>query len=167
MKKRFLLLFLLLGVSLFLTGCGNKESVTGTTSENQNKPSVAKETKVNYGERSIAPSSVEKIQVFLFHATQRCTTCIAIGRLAGETVNERFQSEVKSGKIEFREVNIDQPENKELANKFKASGSALYINTIADGEDNIAQDTKVWQLTTNQDAFKDYLAGKINTILGL
>lgn len=41
---------------------------------------------------SIAPiTKADKVEVFLFHATQRCTTCIAIGRLAGETVNEYFQ----------------------------------------------------------------------------
>jgi len=110
--------------------------------------------------------SADKVQVFLFHATQRCSTCIAIGKLAGETVNERFQEELKSGKIEFREVNIDLPENKELARKFQASGSALFLNSINNGEDHIAQDIKVWQLTGNPTAFKNYLENKINTLFG-
>jgi thiol-disulfide isomerase/thioredoxin len=111
-------------------------------------------------------AQADKVQVFLFHATRRCSTCIAIGRLAGETVNERFQNELKSGQIEFREVNIDLPENKELAQKFQASGSALYLNAIKDGVDNIGQDTKVWSLVGNTEKFKDYLEGRIINLLG-
>jgi len=111
-------------------------------------------------------SQTNKVQVFLFHATMRCPTCIAIGRFTGETVNERFQSELKSGQVEFREINIDLPENKELAQKFQASGSALYLNAIRDGADNIEQDIKVWSLVGNTAQFKDYLENKINNLLG-
>ena len=107
----------------------------------------------------------EKIQVFLFHPTQRCITCITIGKYAKETVEQKFPAELLSGKIEFREINIDLPENKELATKFKATGSSLFINPIVDGEDNIQQDTQVWRLTSNEQAFISYLSDKINTLL--
>jgi len=115
---------------------------------------------------SIAVAPAQKVEVFLFHRTQRCTTCIAIGKLSGQTVQERFGPEVLSGKIVFREVNIDEPENKALAEKFKASGSSLFINAIRSGNDNIQEDVNVWRLTGDQDAFKNYLAGKINDLLG-
>jgi len=109
-----------------------------------------------------------KIQVFLFHATQRCSTCIRIGRLTQATIEERFAEELKSEKIEFREINIDLPENKALVEKFQAGGSALYINAIKNGQDNIAEDTTVWQLAPGYEIkFKDYLANKLNTILGM
>lgn len=111
-------------------------------------------------------SQVDKVQVFLFHATMRCPTCIAIGRLAGETVNERFKEELKSGRIEFKEINIDLPENKELAQKFQVVGSALYINTIKDGADNIEQDIRVWSLVNDGLQFKDYLEGRVNNLFG-
>jgi hypothetical protein len=164
MKKNILLFFLLLAGPLLLAGCGSNQS-----SANADQPSntVKQETSPN---ASLPMSSKEtvadKVQVFLFHSTQRCPTCIAIGKLAGETVNERFQDELKSGRIEFREVNIDLSENKELAKKFQASGSALFLNSINTEGDHIAQDTKVWQLTGNPSAFKDYLEDKINTLLG-
>lgn len=107
----------------------------------------------------------EKIQVFLFHPTQRCITCITIGKYAKETVEQKFSEEVKSGKIEFREINIDLPENKELAAKFKVTGSSLFINPIINGKDNIQLDTQVWRLTSNEQAFISYLSDKINTLL--
>ena len=115
---------------------------------------------------TVPATKADKIEVFLFHATQRCTTCIAIGRLAGETVNEFFQPEIRDGRIEFREINIDLPENKDLANKFRASGSALFINAITNGKDNITEDVNVWRLTQNETQFKKYLKDKIDSLLG-
>jgi len=117
-------------------------------------------------QNTIPTTKADKVEVFLFHATQRCTTCISIGRLAGETVNEYFQPEIKSGKIEFREINIDLPENKELATKFQASGSSLFLNAISNGQDNIAEDVNVWRLTQNETQFKSYLKEKIDNLLG-
>ena len=107
----------------------------------------------------------EKIQVFLFYNTQRCYSCITIGKYAKETVEQKFPEELKSGKIEFREINIDLPENKEVATKFKAAGSSLFINPIVDGQDNIKEDTQVWRLVSNEQRFISYLSDKIKTLL--
>jgi len=108
----------------------------------------------------------QKIQVFLFHETQRCYSCITIGKFAKETVEQKFSEELKSGKIEFREINIDLPENKEIAEKFKATGSLLFINSIVDGEDSIQNDVRVWQLVSNRQAFMNYLSDKLKGMLG-
>jgi hypothetical protein len=109
--------------------------------------------------------SAEKVQVFLFHATKRCPTCIAIGKYVKETVEQKFPAELLSGKIEFREINIDLSENKELANKFKATGSALFLNAIVDGKDNMHQDVQVWRLTSNEQGFVSYLSDEIKKLL--
>lgn len=127
---------------------------------------VSSEPKKNTNNMSIAVAPAQKVEVFLFHRTQRCATCIAIGKLSGQTVEEKFGPEVLGGKVVFREVNIDEPQNKELAEKFQASGSALFINAIRDGSDNIQEDANVWRLARDQAAFKNYLAGKINNLLG-
>lgn len=88
-----------------------------------------------------------------------------MGKYTKETVEKNFQLELKSGKIEFREINVDLPENREIAAKFKATGSSLFINTITDGKDNIRQDVQVWRLLGNPPAFSNYLSAKIKTLL--
>lgn len=108
----------------------------------------------------------DRVEVFMFHATSRCATCIAIGQLTGATVNEYFSDEIASGKMEFREVNVDLPENKELAEKFQASGSSLKINAIYDNKDHISEDVTVWRLASNDVQFKNYLKDKLDNILG-
>jgi len=129
---------------------------TASTKENNISKTIKKDIKT---------IPAEKIQIFLFYATQRCTSCTTIGKYVKETIEQKFPEELKSGKIEFREINSDLPENKELATKFKATGSALFINSIIAGKDNIKVDTQVWKLISNEQSFISYLSDKINTIL--
>lgn len=150
---------------LLISGCGNQKNSESFVKKEQ-PVSSARVSGQNPNPMSSKELVADKVQVFLFHATKRCSTCIAIGKLAAETVNERFQDELKSGKIEFREVNIDLPQNKELTEKFQAGGSALYLNAVRGLQDNIEQDAKVWRLTGNPVAFKDYLEDRINILLG-
>ncbi|MDD4290365.1 MAG: nitrophenyl compound nitroreductase subunit ArsF family protein [Patescibacteria group bacterium] len=147
-KKIFIISILVISI-IILSGCTSNTAQTNDTKTNINKNKPA-----------------EKIQVFYFHATQRCFSCITLEKFSKETVEEYFQPELESGKIEFREINIDLPENKELANKFQASGSALFINTIIDGKDNIQEEVTVWRLIGNENQFKIYLKGKLNNLLG-
>lgn len=111
------------------------------------------------------PSGSEKIEVFVFHATQRCISCINIGKYAKATIEEKFPEELKSGKITFREVNIDLVENRQLAKDYKVSGSALLINVIKDGKDNHEEDTTVWRLVTNEVQMKSYFEAKLRKLL--
>lgn len=151
--------YLLYGVALvFAIGLVYMSSSTNKVASEQK--SIIKTAEV----QNFKPA--EKIQVFLFHATQRCITCITIGKYAKETVEQKFPEELKSGKIEFREINIDLPENKEIANKFKATGSSLFINPIVEGRDNIQVDTQVWRLVSNEQNFIKYLSEKLQGFLG-
>ncbi len=70
------------------------------------------------------------IEVFDFHTTNRCITCKAIEANTQYTLETYFAKELKDGKITFKVVNIDEDENYELAKKFKASGTSLFLNVI-------------------------------------
>lgn len=138
---------------VYISVSSNKKTDSGVQ-ESDSKTAEVQKTK-----------PAEKIQVFLFHATQRCITCVNIGKYAKETLEQKFPEELNSGKIEFREINIDLPENKELATKFKATSSAFFINPIIEGKDNIKEDTQVWRLTSNEQSFVSYLSDKLNAML--
>ena len=162
MNKKVLIFPLLIFGLFIISGCSNDDKTyyfkeDGTVTDV--KPSESEKT-------SIDRISVDKIQVYTFHATARCATCIAIGKLSKETVEEYYQDELKSGKIEVREINIDLLENKELAKKFQASGSSLKINAIYEGQDHISEDVNVWRLTSDETQFKNYLKNKIDALLG-
>lgn len=115
---------------------------------------------------SIMISSADKVEVFVFHRAQRCISCVMMGDLAEKTVIEGFGKELSDGRIEFREINVDDPKNRELSVKFRAAGSSLFINAIRGETEDIQEDIAVWRLLGNEFAFKDYLASKINGLLG-
>ncbi len=124
-----------------------------------------KNEQVNYSVIDIKLPKVEKIEVFLFHNTQRCISCINIGKFTKQTIDNNFSEELNLGKIVFREINIDFPENYQLAEKFQASGSSLFVNTIRNGNDYIEQDLKVWRLVGDEVKFESYFKEKIENIL--
>lgn len=118
--------------------------------------------------RQLSSSNQEsdiKLEVFYFHRTQRCSTCRAIGRLTGELIKERFYDKLSNGSIIFREINVELPENRELANKFQANGPSLFFNVIKDGKESIVSESAIWRYTGNEDRFKGFLETRINELL--
>ncbi len=144
-----------LGVIMIMTKNNNRQSGASVAGEIVNKTQI-----------SDVKSSADKIEIYYFHRTQRCYSCNTLSQYVQETIEQKFSEEIKNGKIEFREINVDLPENKEVALKFQASGSSLFINTIRDKRDDINQDTDVWRLLSNKSQFENYLTNKINLLLG-
>lgn len=69
----------------------------------------------------------EEVEVLYFHGKQRCATCMAIEKNARNAVNTQLASEVKSGKVVFRTIDISQEENQELAEKYQITWSSLFV----------------------------------------
>ena len=120
---------------------------------------------VNKTQTQSIKNSADKIEVYYFHRTQRCYSCNILSQYVKETIEQKFSEEIKNGKIDFREINVDLSENKDVARKFQASGSSLFINAIRNEKDDISQDTNVWRLLGNKSQFQNYLTNKINSLL--
>lgn len=120
------------------------------------------------GNTSIASMSVmpvEKIEVVNFFGTQRCASCLTLGNFTKKTLEEKFSSELESGKIVFKEINGELPENKNTVIKYQARGSSLFINAIRGEKDNITEDVTVWRLVNSEEQFVAYLENKLNSML--
>ncbi|MDD1683933.1 MAG: nitrophenyl compound nitroreductase subunit ArsF family protein [Methanoregula sp.] len=104
-----------------------------------------------------ANSTVERVEVFHFHGNRQCASCIAVGDLAERTVNASFGTELASGRLVFAHVNYDLPENAALAAKFNVTGSSLWIGVYDANGFHKEQDTRVWSLISNEEAYRSYL----------
>jgi len=147
MLKKLSSIFLLVLFALTLAGCGQPDA-------NQTAGS------------SSAGLAADKIEVIHFHAAQQCWSCITVGEYALQTIKEKFPEEYQDGRITYQDINGELPANRDLVTKYQASGSALFINTIRNGQDNIEEDTTVWRLVNNETNFVNYFASKLRTILG-
>lgn len=160
MNNKFLIISALFCV-IVLTGCGQpntSETDTNTIPEAQNSANM-----------SVMPIVVKKadtIEVVHFHGTQQCWSCITVGEYALKTIQERFPKEYKSGKIVFREINGELPENRDIVIKYQARGSSLFVNAITDGVDSIKEDVTVWRLVSDENNFMNYFESKLKELLG-
>lgn len=103
MKKIVILMTLCLG--LFACGGGNRKTQKSSDSDN----------------------TKDRIEVLYFHGKQRCATCMAIEQRTRETLEGQFADELKKGSLVFRVIDISQPENEALADKYEVTWSSLYV----------------------------------------
>lgn len=110
--------------------------------------------------------NISKIEVIDFHSTHRCVTCKAIEANTKFTLDTYFSEYMKDVKITFQVINIDEKENEKLAEKFEASGTALFLNVIKDGEEKHVDLTEfAFMEGNNQDIFSKELKDKIENEL--
>lgn len=110
-------------------------------------------------------ASVEKIEIVDFHSNRRCFSCQTIEQFAQATLVEFFSEEMQEGKITFQSINVEEAGNEEIVQQYQARGSSLFINVIRNGENNISEETKVWQLVRDEEAYKKYFQEKIANLL--
>lgn len=114
-------------------------------------------------EQSKSLTSKNKIEVIDFHSTHRCMTCNAIEANTEYTLNTYFKEELKSGKITFHSINVDEEENYEMAEKYEASGTSLFLNIVIDGsETKINLTNFAFSKGKNKEEFSEALKAKID-----
>lgn len=176
--KKFLILPLFILLVITMTGCGNQTSQTSdqtneTSNQTASKNQAAKTANASQSENSndypmsSAETVADKLEVYYFHSTARCVSCRTIGQYVKETMEQNYSQQIAEGKIDYREINVEESENFDIASKFRASGSSLKINKIIGEQDNIEEDKMVWRLMGDEDKFKSYLITKIDSYLGL
>lgn len=106
-------------------------------------------------------STVEKVEVYHFHATRQCYSCITLGAYAEETVNTYFGPEVASGKVVFAHVNIDLPENRDIVDRYGPTGSSLFIGVYDKDGFHKEENVNVWFKIGDKDDYLAYLKGVI------
>ena len=147
--RRFFALFSLLLIVAFSTGCigsSNSSSTGNAQAESGASPAV----------------SIDKLEVYHFHGTHQCYSCITVGGYAEETVNTYFADELKSGKIVFGHINRDLEGNQDLVLKYGATGSSLWLGTYSnDGTFKAEQNINVWYKINDKQACMEYLKGVI------
>lgn len=109
------------------------------------------------------PKEPDKIIVYYFHGTARCKACLDIERLARDTTITSFSGPIMDGQIEWRSVNYDNSENKELCARFDLPNPSLVLVFEASG---FTVDWKVlgstWDLIHSPDEFRGYVQSEID-----
>jgi hypothetical protein len=111
-------------------------------------------------------SNAERIEVVYFHRTERCASCLWVEQMSRKVVESAFAPQLASGKVTYREVDVQKPENRAMAAKYRAGGSQLFVNYVKDGRDSIVEARQTYPFVGNETRFSDALRTIIGAGLG-
>jgi hypothetical protein len=68
-----------------------------------------------------------KLEVYYFHYTRRCKTCVSVEATAKQALAVLYPEKIKSGEYTFKTVNLDDESNKAIAEKLDVGGQTLLV----------------------------------------
>lgn len=131
-------------VLLSLMGCGSRNAQKSTESTSETNSDAA-------------------VEVFIFHAAQRCATCKAIDAVVAEVLENDFSDDVKDGKIVLRDVDGSKPENSPLVEKYEVYSTSLLMD--AGGTVTNLTNDAFQYARSNPDKLKEILRANISKAL--
>ena len=109
-----------------------------------------------------AAKAAHKVIVTYFHRNARCTACINTEAWTARAVQDRFAAEIKSGRLEWRVVNIDQPGNEHFVKDYNLSGSTAIVSDVMSGKQVRWKSLeKVWDLVGVDVVFQRYISDEV------
>jgi hypothetical protein len=121
--------------------------------------------------RSIKPATqvdeigkLNKVIVYYLHATFRCVTCNTIEKMSYELLNSKFEEQLKTGAIEWKQANFQKEEA--LAKKYEVISSCVVVVQIREGKETAYKRLdEVWTLLENKPAFNKYVGDAVTELL--
>ncbi len=114
----------------------------------------------------LPPGAVSHVDVVYFHRAERCTSCINAENYTRETLETHFASQLKSGWMSLRVLEMEKPENAAVVQKFDAAGSALYLSVVIQDTEYLCPNADIWFYTTNKYLFVETLKKKLMSLVG-
>jgi hypothetical protein len=108
-----------------------------------------------------------KLVAYYFHATARCATCRAIETYSKEVIHQRFAQEIAGGKLEWRLVNVQLPENRHFIQDYQLFTKSLVLVLFKGGREQrhkVLNDT--WQLVGDKASMQKYVEKEVRSFLG-
>ena len=101
-----------------------------------------------------------------FHGAKRCRTCIRIGDLAKQTLDDEFVAEEQSGKVRWEHINYDEPANAHYVKDYALVSSTVLVTLWKDGKEvKWNRLDGVWDHVGDEPTFRAYVAQGVRDLL--
>lgn len=107
-----------------------------------------------------------KVMAYYFHGNVRCATCRRIEAFTREAIDSGFVTDLKSGDLEFRAVNIDSSQNKHFVNDYQLYTRSVVLTDLHQGKQTRWKNLdKVWMLSGKKAEFMKYIQSEVSAFL--
>jgi len=110
-----------------------------------------------------AVSNNEDIEVYYFHMTIRCVTCKTLEAEARKNVEMLYADQVKTGKISFTALNLEEATGKAMGDKLGVNSQTLLI-VKGDQKINITNEGFLYAVSQPQ-KFTEVMKSKIDPLI--
>jgi hypothetical protein len=115
---------------------------------------------------SPAQTGATKIVAYYFHTTARCATCLAIENYSREVVERKFGADIAKGRLEYRLVNVQLPENQHFIKDYQLFTKSVVLVRFDKGrqaEYKVLNET--WELARDKSAMQGYVEREVRDYL--
>jgi hypothetical protein len=107
-----------------------------------------------------------EVRVYYFHSTARCTECLQIEELIGESLREVFPKELTDGRLTWRPTNADLSENAHFVFDYDlAANELVVVRDTSDRTNGWNKLPEVWKLVHNPELFRTELVNMVSKAL--
>lgn len=169
--KRFHLIPVLLMVMLSLLFISVLVAAPQKTNTNKEKPKSAsvKNSKTAPTQSTVSTltkkTDTSQLIVYYFYGKQRCSTCQTIEKYAKEAVTEGFPAEIKSKKIVFVPVNVEDANNLHFIKDYQLVSRTVVVSRTVNGKEIKWKNLdKVWELVRNKEKYFSYIQTEVKAM---
>ncbi|MGB9175874.1 MAG: nitrophenyl compound nitroreductase subunit ArsF family protein [Methanoregula sp.] len=106
--------------------------------------------------------TVTKIELIFFHPVPGCDSCERVGLYANETATTYFGPELASGRLVFLDIDLNLPENGEVAHRYGAYTQSLWMGVYDESGFHATEIIDIWYYQYNKEGFMQYLKGVLD-----
>ena len=103
---------------------------------------------------------------YYFHGNMRCPTCRSIEAYAHEAVKSGFAEDLAEGRLQWRVVNYEEPENEHFATDYELVAPTVVLVEISGGSQKEWKNLpEVWELIGEKPAFIAFVQQNVRAML--
>ena len=107
-----------------------------------------------------------KVIAYYFHGNFRCATCRKFEAYTQETIAGDFVNALKDGELDWRVVNIDEPENEHFIQDYQLTTRSVVLVEMINGKQKRWKNlNRIWNLVRNKTEFQQYIQDETKTFL--
>ena len=106
------------------------------------------------------------VEVYYFHGTHRCPTCLAVEAQTRKVLEELYSKEMTEGTIELKVLNLEEKDNKEMVERFEIGWSSLILYKPGTKESVNLTEEGFATARTDAETFRSTLKKNLDKLIG-